>query len=104
MKKTVEEKTAISYYKKKQEEEILRTKFTRTSTNREGVTSVWTYDLDKFANGPISVELIYPASFKLPEEKLMMENKDKPRSEQKFLNPNNGKLVGYYRAKTLGII
>ena len=35
-----------------------KTKFQRTYET-EDTTSVWTYDLDKFKNGPISVEIKY---------------------------------------------
>ena len=51
-------------------------------------------------NGPIKVDISYPnayVSFEEEEEKL-------PASKRKYLNPNNGKLVGYFRAKQLGLI
>jgi hypothetical protein len=51
-------------------------------------------------NGPINVEIFYPnnyVSFEEEEEKL-------PASKRKYLNPHNGKLVGHFRAKQLGLI
>ena len=35
-----------------------KTKFTRTYETEDTI-AVWTYDLDKFKNGPISVEIKY---------------------------------------------
>jgi len=37
-------------------------------------------------------------------EKLEHENKNLPKSRQKFINPANGKEIGYYRAKNLGLV
>ena len=39
-----------------------------------------------------------------PLEKLKRANKKAPKSAQKYFNPANGKMVGYQRAKVLGII
>ena len=90
----------MSYYKKKQEEIIQSRKFTRSFTDQEGVISIWKYDLDKFNRGPIEVEQVYPKDYMSPIDK----NKKLPKSQQKFLNPENGRMVGYYRAKTLGLV
>lgn len=94
----------MSYYKRKQEELEQARKFTRERVDSEGVTHIWKYNLDKFKNGPYEVELVYPKSFETPAEKAIRANKKLPKSQQKFLNPSNGKMVGYYRAKTLGLI
>lgn len=94
----------MSYYKKKQEELELSRKFTRERIDSDGVTHIWKYNLDKFKNGPYEVEIVYPKAFLTPSEKIAKDNKNLPKSQQKFLNPDNGKMVGYYRAKTLGII
>ena len=94
----------MSYYKKKQEELEQSRKFTRSFTDQEGVVSIWKYDLDKFNRGPIEVEQIYPKDYLTVSDKIKKDNKKLPKSQQKFLNPDNGRTVGYYRAKTLGII
>ena len=38
-------------------------KFEHVYKDADGFESVWKYDLDKFANGPISVENKYPAGY-----------------------------------------
>ena len=94
----------MSYYKRKQEELEQARKFTRERVDSEGVKHIWKYDLDKFKNGPYEVELVYPKDFLSPAEKVKKDNKKLPKSQQKFLNPDNGRMIGYYRAKSLGII
>lgn len=80
------------------------TKFERNYINSDGTTEVWRYDLNKFKNGPIEVTINYPKGYKSPLETFSEEQKDLPITKQKFLNPTNGKLVGYTRAKNLGLI
>ena len=75
-------------------------KYTREIIHEDGVKQIWSYDTAISMNGPINVEIFYPnnyVSFEEEEEKL-------PASKRKYLNPNNGKLVGYFRAKQLGLI
>ena len=80
-------------------------KFTREmSPDPEGVISLWKYDLDKNDRGPIEVELIYPKNYKSPQEKRDENNAKLPLKYREYINPNNGKKVGYARAKSLGII
>lgn len=79
-------------------------KFTREYIDHEGVRTVWKFDLDKFDKGPIEVECFYPKDYLSPLEKLKRANKKAPKSLQKYFNPANGKMVGYQRAKALGII
>ena len=38
-------------------------KFEHIYKDDDGCESIWKYDLDKFANGPISVENKYPAGY-----------------------------------------
>ena len=38
-------------------------KFERIYKDDDGCESIWKYDLDKFANGPISVEQKYTAKY-----------------------------------------
>jgi hypothetical protein len=53
----------MSYYKKKQEEAENLRKFTRELRHPDGTSSIWKYDLDKFANGPYEVEQVYPKDY-----------------------------------------
>jgi hypothetical protein len=86
-------------------------KYTREFIDDEGVKKIWKYDLDKFPNGPIEVELIYPKDWVSYEDRVKQAKKLEkklngklPKSKMKYLNPTNGKMVSYSRAKTLGII
>lgn len=63
-----------------------------------GMTRTWIYDLDKQKNGPISCETEYDG-----DETPIAEAKIK-LTDQQWRNPANGKLVGYTRAKMLGLI
>jgi hypothetical protein len=80
-------------------------KFTREmAPDSDGVTALWKYDLDKTDRGPIEVELIYPKGFKSSQEKIDENNAKLPLKYREYINPSNGKIVGYARAKALGII
>lgn len=78
-------------------------KFTREYKNHTGHRSVWTYDLNKNPNGPISVEQFYPKGSK-QEVEIDETDESIPKTKRKYINPKNGKLVAYTRAKELGII
>lgn len=93
----------MSYYKKKQEEAENLRKFTRELRHPDGTSSIWKYDLDKFANGPYEVEQVYPKDYISVEDKIKKENKKVSKYDQKFINPANGRTVSYYRAKVLGL-
>lgn len=80
------------------------TKFKRNYKNDDGTTEIWNYDLEKFPSGPIEVTIDYPKDYKSSVDELEESQKNLPITKQKFLNPANGKLVGYQRAKSLGII
>ena len=75
--------------------------FIRTYEHEGGIKDIWTYDLDKSQNGPISVETIYPKGYKHP---LVKDDYELPLTQRKWINPANGKEVGYTRAKNLGLI
>jgi len=79
-------------------------KFEKHYIDDDGVTVIWKYDLDKVPNGPISVENTYPKNWKSSSDKLEDSNKKLPITQQSWVNPANGKLVGYGRAKQLGLI
>jgi len=78
-------------------------KFTREYVDHTGRRSVWTYDLNKFPNGPIKTEHFTPKSLDQPDED-DPTNESIPKTKRKYLNPENGKLVGYTRAVQLGLI
>lgn len=90
----------------------------------DGSKTIWTWDRDKDPNKPVSVETIYPKDYYFPEtpeykkwekeqerlkkrqlkDKLKAKKKNKiPKTKQKYLAPN-GKMVGYTRARALGLI
>jgi len=72
-------------------------KHTRTFIDDDGVTSVWEYDPAKSTNGPYDVTIKYPKDFLTAEPVQRVLNK----TEQKYLNPNNGKYVSYQRYQQL---
>jgi hypothetical protein len=74
--------------------------FTREFTREDGRVSIWTYDLNKSSNGPISVEIKYPLGYKCDAE---IEDK-LPITKRTFWNPGTETFVGYGRAKQLGLI
>jgi hypothetical protein len=95
-------------------QEALRV-FTREYKDEDGVKNIWKYDLDKWDHGPVEVEIIYPKDWKSSldlkkiadkQAKKMAKKLDGKvaKSKMKYLNPSNGKMVSYSRAKTLGII
>ena len=78
--------------------------FIREFKFADGVIQKWHYDLDRNPNGnPIEVEMIYPQGF-FEDEIDEVENDKLPKTKRKYLNPANGKMVAYTRAKELGII
>lgn len=100
--------------KEKPPQEVLR-KFTREYEDADGVKRIWKYDLDKWDRGPLEVEIVYPKDWKSPmdlrkiakkEAKKMAKKLDGKvaKSKMKYLNPVNGKMISYGRAKQLGII
>lgn len=80
-------------------------------------TETWTFDLDKSTKGPIKVEIQW--KHKIDEdwgdiqktskamrsiERNQKKGKKIPLTHQKWINPANGKEVGYQRAKALSLI
>lgn len=78
--------------------------FERHYKEYDGITETWRYDLDKFPNGPIEVIVNYPIGYKTPQELLETKNEGIPLTHRQWLNPANGKMVGYARAKALNLI
>ena len=72
---------------------------TQTYTNVDGVKHTWFFHHGKRNEGPFKVEMEYPEGWKTDEE----TNENLPITQQKFLNPANGKMVSYGRACQLGL-
>ena len=72
--------------------------------NEDGTDMIWKYDLSKSDRGPYEVEVIYPKSFKTQHEIMEEQNNKIPLTQRKYINPANGKFVGYQRAKALNLI
>jgi hypothetical protein len=85
-----------------------RRKYVQRYTGPNGSSSVWIYDLDVNPYGPVSTEEFPPTEVEEePEEKKVVIPTDQaelPKTQRKYINPANGKEVGYTRAKNLGLI
>ena len=75
-------------------------KFEHVYKDTNGCESIWKYDLDKFPNGPISVEHKYPPNYetnlkkqqkeaKLERSLSVLERAKKAKKEGKTLNGKN---------------
>jgi hypothetical protein len=78
--------------------------FTREFTDKDGVKRVWYYDTERFGFNPWKVEMEYPEGYEGEEEVAMEDNENLPKTKKKYMNPANGKMVGYTRARMLGLI
>lgn len=79
-------------------ESVDLTKFTRKYTNEDGSVDTWYYDLNLRKSGPVSVEFE-------PSQSMAQVFEDKiPKSQKKYLNPINGKMVSYCRARQLNLV
>ena len=90
----------------KENNKPLEGKYKRVYHSEDGTKMTWYYDTNRTTNGPVKVDISYPKDydFRTFEEKLRDENKKVPLTKRKYLNPANDKLVGYTRARALGII
>ena len=68
----------------------------------DGTKAIWTYDRNITIGGPVSVEIKYPKNFKTPS--FAEEQEKLPKTKRRYINPHNGKEVGYQRAKALGLV
>lgn len=75
-------------------------KFEKIFTEKSGIIHVWKYDLKKSNKGPIEVEIKYPKDYK---DEVLENDESLPLTKRQWINPQNGKLVGYGRAVQLGI-
>jgi hypothetical protein len=74
--------------------------FTKDFKNADGTVDRWYFDLNRYPRGAYKTEMdIYNAQ-KQPEFK----QEDLPKSKRQYLNEATGKLVGYTRARMLGLI
>ena len=67
---------------------------------KDGVKTIWTWDKTKSKNGPISVEIEYPKSYKSFEE----EQAELPATKRQYFDEESGCYIGYQTAKKKGII
>jgi hypothetical protein len=90
---------------KEQHLEDKPTIFQREYLDKDGVNNIWKYNLNINESGPISVEMIYPKRYNVStkEEELDQMYKNAPLTQRKYIT-EEGKLVGYGRAQTLGLV
>lgn len=74
-------------------------KFIREVKHNDGVIQKDHWNLDKCPTSPFLVEMFYPEGY-FPEER----EENLPKTKRKYLNPKNGKMVSYMRAKELGLV
>jgi hypothetical protein len=77
-------------------------KFTREFKDEDGITRTWFYDTDKFGMNPYKVEITYPEGYDYND--LKEDDNTLPKTKRKYLNPANGKMVGYTRARMLKLV
>jgi hypothetical protein len=88
--------------KEAQQVEIVKNNvYTRDFTNSDGTVDRWFYDFNKYPTvGLYKTELDIFNSEGIPTQ-----NRDSvSKTKKTYLNPKNGKMVGYTRAKMLGLI
>ena len=78
------------------------TKYTLEFDEEDGTKSIWTYDKNITTDGPISVEIKYPKNYGFLT--FAEEQERLPKTKRRYINPHNGKEVGYQRAKALGLV
>ena len=79
--------------------------YTKDFKNADGTTDRWYYNLNKYPNGPYKTECDIYNKEPMPENKqVVISQESLPKTKRQYINPNNGKLVGYTRARMLGLI
>lgn len=79
--------------------------FTKDFKNADGTVDRWYFDLNKYPRGAYKTEMDIYNKEPMPEDKkVAMSQEDLPKTKRQYINPNNGKLVGYTRARMLGLI
>lgn len=85
-------------------------KYERLYKEADGSTTLWRFDTNINPNGPIETISDYKLGdetlvFKVEKsKKAPISKKPVPKTKQKYLNPATNKMVGYVRAKNLGLI
>lgn len=74
-----------------------------TTCKETGIRTVYTYQ-EPMSRGIQSVELFYPKNYLSEPDRLDQINQSLPKHKQRYINPESGKEIGYYRAKTLGLV
>jgi hypothetical protein len=79
--------------------------FTKDFKNADGTVDRWYFDLNRYPRGAYKTEMDIFNKEPMPENKKVVVNQeDLPKTKRQYINPNNGKLVGYTRARMLGLI
>lgn len=79
----------------------LVSKFTCEHT---GIVTTYTYRGTSIVSGIEKAEFEYPKEYLDEFSRKEKRQSNLPKTKQMFLNPKTGKEIGYYRAKTLGLI
>ena len=78
-------------------------KFVREFVHQDGTKDIWTYDLDKNSNGPVSVETIYPKGYNHILDYTQKENHWIPVAHRTYIHPKTGKEISHNKALKLGL-
>lgn len=89
--------------------------YNRDFVNKDGTTDRWYYNLNKYPRGPYKVECdiynVEPVPTQKPGKTTEVLNQDElvnnmnvKKTKRLYINPNNGKVIGYTRARMLGLI
>lgn len=78
-------------------------KFVREYSHDDGIKTIWTYDLDKNSNGPISVETIYPKGYNHILDYTHKDNHWIPVAHRIYVHPKTGKEISHSLALKLGL-
>lgn len=73
-------------------------------TNSDGTIDTWKFDPEKSTSGAYEIEITYPKGYKHQNEIIVKEQSNLPITKRMFLNPSNGKMVSYQRARMLKLI
>jgi hypothetical protein len=76
--------------------------YTKDFKNADGTVDRWYFDLNRYPRGAYKTEMDIFNKEPMPENEFKQE--DLPKSKRQYLNEATGKLVGYTRARMLGLI
>ena len=75
-------------------------KFSRVFKYDDGIVITEHWNLNKSTKGPMAVDITYPKDYKDFDE----TQDNLPKTKRMYVNPKNGKLVKFFRAKQLGLV